>query len=212
MIRYQDASFRYVWKPPWMPSTWWERHSLLDELFVYQQAHSTEELSMLIAWAIDVFGKEKELGLVNRLDNATSGLLYFAKTTKNYDMYKHKQSVWEVVKHYLADVSGRVDNPMLICTPLMHHQHEADRMVARRWPQDDGKVRGKKHYVETYIEPMIYDTNLNITTLSIMIAQWMRHQIRVHCASIGAPLVWDSLYNKKNREGALHLWSVGLSF
>jgi 23S rRNA-/tRNA-specific pseudouridylate synthase len=91
----------------------------------------------------------------------------------------------------------------------MHHTHDDVRMVAIRIPKDDHKGRGEKHYVKTTIYPVTYDENKNETLCVVTIHQGMRHQIRVHAASVGYPVVGDVLYGNKE-EGELQLYSVGI--
>ena len=52
----------------------------------------------------DIFGKDGELGLLNRLDNETAGFLYFAKTTEAFDRYRHLQSEGKINKRYIAQI------------------------------------------------------------------------------------------------------------
>jgi 23S rRNA-/tRNA-specific pseudouridylate synthase len=51
------------------------------------------------------FTKEQEYGLLNRLDNATSGFLYFAKNKDFYDKFKKLQKEEKIEKVYYAKVT-----------------------------------------------------------------------------------------------------------
>jgi 23S rRNA-/tRNA-specific pseudouridylate synthase len=216
MVWYEDQYFWYVWKPHWLASSRGESFCLLDKLldgqstFLWNVSPRDTRLWELVAVWQKTFGKDGELGLVNRLDNDTAWLLYFAKSAVVFSRYKLLQQSWNVTKHYIADVLWRVDHNSLICTPLAHHRHLADRMVARRGPQDDGKIRWKKHWVETFLEPLLYNEAMNMTTVRLSIAAWIRHQIRVHCASLGNSLIGDRLYGKE-KDWSLSLWCVGMS-
>jgi len=53
---------------------------------------------------LEIFGVEGELGLVNRLDNDTAGLVYFAKSQKIFDDYTLAQREAKVYKWYVVDV------------------------------------------------------------------------------------------------------------
>ncbi len=77
IAHFSDEAFLYVWKPHGVPSTFGKTSSFLENIvsmdfFVEQKK----------AFAID-----EEYGLVNRLDNDTAGLLYFARTKSIYDRY-----------------------------------------------------------------------------------------------------------------------------
>ena len=140
IVWYEDYSFWYVWKPHRIPSSQGKSFSFLDVLKEYSSMYD-DGLSSLISRALWVFGENSELGMVNRLDNDTAGLLYFAKSESIFDEYKILQNKGRVVKYYMADLYGRIDSPKLICIPISHHQHLREKMVAWRGPQDDGKTR-----------------------------------------------------------------------
>jgi hypothetical protein len=53
---------------------------------------------------LNVFGKDQELGLLNRLDNETAGFLYFAKTQEAFDRYRQLQSEGKINKWYIAQI------------------------------------------------------------------------------------------------------------
>jgi 23S rRNA-/tRNA-specific pseudouridylate synthase len=216
MVWYEDQYFWYVWKPHGIASSWGESFCFLDTLLELKDAEAwnisseAKKLKVLISVGAELFGKERELWLVNRLDNDTAGLLYFAKSEKVFSDYKVLQKNNQVTKYYVANVLWRVEDVKLLCVPIFHHKHLSDRMVTRRGPQDDGKVRWKKHVVETYLEPLLYDAERNVTTVAIEIAVGVRHQIRVHCASVGLSIIGDSLYGKE-KAWDLCLWCVGMS-
>ena len=68
ITRYQDSSFFYFWKPLGIPSTFGKEKSFLDMLLDSHDKHIVEIFSYLK----DMFPKEQEYGLLNRLDNDTS--------------------------------------------------------------------------------------------------------------------------------------------
>jgi tRNA pseudouridine32 synthase/23S rRNA pseudouridine746 synthase/23S rRNA pseudouridine1911/1915/1917 synthase len=53
------------------------------------------------------------------------------------------------------------------------------------------------------------DETTGVSTLLVGIYKGVRHQIRVHLAWIGYPVMGDPLYGKENEAGKLRLWSVG---
>ena len=61
--------------------------------------------------------------------------------------------------------------------------------------------------VKTYFIPLYYDQERDMTTAYALISQGIRHQIRIHAAAIGYPLVGDTLY-KGIHDTDLHLRSV----
>ncbi len=93
---------------------------------------------------------------MNRLDNATSGLLYFAKSPKIKEDYKTLQQLGKLKKTYLAEVYGDVrywteKNGFIIDFPLAHHKFEKDRMVAITSDHLLKKCESKLHQVQTKI-------------------------------------------------------------
>lgn len=93
--------------------------------------------------------------------------------------------------------------------PIMHHKHKQDRMIFVRSPKDELKGRSKVHHSSTIVKVLHTDPKTDVSTLLVGIYKGVRHQIRVHLAGIGYPVVGDSLYGKSQNRGNLCLWSVG---
>ena len=159
------------------------------------------------------FWENKEYWLLNRLDNDTWGLLYFAKNPVIYDNYKIKQKQDLITKFYIAQVNGnpffKTDNSeMTVDYPIMHHKFSEDRMIYISKPWDIIKWNWKQHLVSTKISLLDFDSSQNTTTLLVSISKWIRHQIRVHLSSIWCAIIWENVYSKNKSEDFLHLWSV----
>ncbi len=93
-----------------------------------------------------------------------------------------------------------------INTPIMHSKFHPEKMIAIHSPRDIRSWRGKEHHVSTQIDILQYDKKNNITTILATITKGIRHQIRVHLASQGTPILGDNLYGIAT--GNLHLWSI----
>lgn len=198
---YADNHLLYIWKPHGIPTTFGKEKSLLDYL----------EEGNFISPCIDIFGKEKEFWLLNRLDNETAGIVFFAKSLETYNLYKQLQSEHKVHKTYIADVEGNfLHGTYTIDYPIAHHAYAHDRMVVITPQTKPWITRGKEHAVTTEIKKLYYDPENNLSTLQITITKGIRHQIRAHLASIGCPIIGDSLYGNKKNADTLHLWSVGI--
>jgi len=164
----------------------------------------------LIDHQMQEFGKDEELWLLNRLDNETAGFLYFAKNKKAYERYRKVQSEWKVHKWYIAQVKGKLNESAFeITMPIMHHKYKEDRMIFIHSPKDEQKGRSKLHKPSTIVKVLHHDQATNITTLLVGIYKGVRHQIRVHLAGIGYPVIGDTLYGSDKDRGNLCLWSVG---
>ena len=73
--------------------------------------------------------------------------------------------------------------------PIMHHKHKEDRMIFIRNPKDELKGRSKIHQTSTIVKVLHTDKKTDISTLLVGIYKGVRHQIRVHLAGIGYPVV-----------------------
>ena len=177
-----------------------------------------EKKHIVIQSLLKEFTQEDEYGLLNRLDNSTTGLLYFAKNKDIKKEYKELQKEWRVNKYYIAEVYWDIryrirDNWNVIEYPIAHHKFSKDRMVVVLPNTDSRKIDTRLHRVKTKILECFYDEDKQITTLTIIIQKWIRHQIRSHLSSIWYPIVWDEIYWKKKdpRKWNLQLFSIWLS-
>ncbi len=184
-----------------------------EHLFPYidlPEFNQIEVKKPFIDHQIKEFWKEDELGLLNRLDNETAGFLYFAKNKKAYEKYRKLQSEGKVHKRYVAQVKGKLNESAFeIAVPIMHHKYKEDRMVFVRSPKDEQKGRSKVHKPSTIVKVIQYDPTKDVSTLLVGIYKGVRHQIRVHLAGVGYPVIGDTLYGEDKTRGNLCLWSVG---
>jgi len=174
---------------------------------------NSKQQDSIIQDLINIFWKDLEFWLLNRLDNDTWGLLYFAKSTEIRDNYKLKQQQNLLKKFYIAQVNG---NPFFksncdkinIDYPIMHHKFSEDRMLAILNPSDTNKWDWKQHLVSSKVFLLNFDKEQNTSTLLVSISKWIRHQIRVHLSSIWCPIIWENIYSNNKSNDFLHLWSI----
>ncbi|WP_020472192.1 RluA family pseudouridine synthase [Zavarzinella formosa] len=138
--------------------------------------------------------------VVHRLDRDTSGLLVFARSPEAQETL---QDNWEeVTKTYLAITEG-TPNPAegLIDT----HLAETRDLRMRISPQSEGTKRAITAY-------KVISTYEKYALLEVELRTGRKHQIRVHLASRGHPVIGDQVYGAKtnpaNRLG-LHAWKLG---
>lgn len=207
---YEDSFFYYFWKPHGIPSTFWKEKCFLDFL----SESSDQYIKSVLSYLDNMFGKEQEYWLLNRLDNDTAWLLYFAKTPLVKEKYKKAQSEWRISKYYVADVYWNfVQNSLKVLYPIWHHKFSKDRMVVFLGAKQTGKIDKKKiHQVDTDVEKLYFDESRNVTTLLVTISKWIRHQIRAHLSSIWFPIVWEKIYIKKAWSEKLQLFCIWMKF
>lgn len=123
--------------------------------------------------------------LVHRLDLETSGLMIAAKDETTFQKLRAIWNSPNVVKKYTALVLGKTPPSGKISTPIAHHPRKKKKMV----------VGGKKaRPAETLFKTLEYSGEYSL--IEVQITTGVRHQIRVHLASIGHPVAGDKIYNK----------------
>lgn len=127
-------------------------------------------------------------GIVHRLDRETSGVVVIARTQAFFEYFKKLLQRREIVKTYVALVDGEVGKPARIERPIGLKPGTVRRSVSAK------NMKMVKEAV-TDILPM---RSLGAYTLVEVRPKTGRtHQIRVHLASIGCPVVGDVLYGRK---------------
>ena len=136
-------------------------------------------------------GGEIRPGIVHRLDKDTSGLLIIAKNDKAHINMSEQIKNREVKKIYIALVRGVVaENEATINMPIGRSNKDRKKMAVRK----DGK--------EAITHFKVLRRYSQYTLLKVKIDTGRTHQIRVHLAEIGHPIVGDMVYsNGKNKFG-----------
>jgi 23S rRNA pseudouridine1911/1915/1917 synthase len=124
-------------------------------------------------------------GLVHRLDTGTSGLQIAARTPEVFALCRTAFHAGEVTKRYLAIVAGVPPPRLVVDTPLAHDPRDRRRMTAatpgaRAWPARTEIVRCTVAGERTLVEATIHTG--------------VMHQVRVHLALGGYPVLGDGLY------------------
>lgn len=130
-------------------------------------------------------GQEHRPGIVHRLDADTSGLLVVAKTNECYEAFIELFTTHDVDRQYVTLIWGRLNTKAgIIDAPIGRSLSRATKMSVR----DDGKF-ARTHYSEK-----MYFEKSDATLMDVSLETGRTHQIRVHFAAIGHPIVGDKTY------------------
>lgn len=147
---------------------------------IVQRAYDPDEL-VLLDLAREHAG---HLFLMQRLDRGTSGVIFFSKQAEINAKLTRQFEKRIIRKHYIALSEGELAERQTIDAPL-----------ARIGPISFG-VRDNGKRAVTTVEPV--HASRRGSLLSIRLHTGRTHQIRVHLAAIGHPLVGDWLYGMRN--------------
>ena len=139
--------------------------------------------------------------VVHRLDRDTSGLLLFARTAAARDTL---QAAWDAVtKTYLAVVAGTPTPAEGVVDNYLTEGRDL-RVRAGRDPSRPGAKRAVTRY-------RVVRPGGRFTLIEVGLETGRKHQIRVHLAGLGCPVIGDAMYGSKadpaGRLG-LHAWRL----
>lgn len=126
-------------------------------------------------------------GIVHRIDKDTSGLLVIAKTNEAH-LHLSKQ---------LADHTMTREYHTIVYGTFKDHDGFVDKPIGRN-PSDRKKMAiTDKHSKTAYTSYKVIERYKGYTHLALRLKTGRTHQIRVHMASIGHPVVGDAVYGPK---------------
>ena len=126
-------------------------------------------------------------GLVHRLDKDTSGLLVVARTLEAHTALVAALAARQIHREYLAVCSGVMTGGGEVDQPIGRHRTQRTRMAVRA----DGRSALTRYRVAQRFRAH--------TLAQVELATGRTHQIRVHLAHIGFPVVGDPVYGGRRR-------------
>lgn len=186
-IIYQDESVVVLDKPAGMvvhPGAGHSGGTLVNALL-----HHVKDLSGI--------GGELRPGIVHRLDRGTSGVMVVAKNDRAHQELSRQFAEREVDKEYIALVWGLVQAGKRIDAAIGRDPSQRQKMStrARRARSAVTRVTAARHFK-------------GASLLRVAIATGRTHQIRVHLAAIGHPIVGDPTYGGLRRRVPANLRAV----
>ena len=140
-------------------------------------------------------GGEERPGLVHRLDKETSGLILLAKNERAHRWLQDQFRLRTVEKTYLALVDGAPP------TPTGRVEAAIGRDPSQRKKMATLPMGKGREAVSEYKTRESFD---GYTLLEFHPLTGRTHQIRLHCAFIGCPIVGDIIYGRKKPTLELH--------
>ncbi|NBU55260.1 MAG: RluA family pseudouridine synthase [Acidimicrobiia bacterium] len=130
-------------------------------------------------------GDPERPGIVHRLDVGTSGLLVVARTNEAYHSLVEQLSEHDVERRYIALAWGHFDAPSgTIDAPIGRDPRDPLRMAV--------VPTGKEARTHYHVERTLSDPDASLVICELETGR--THQIRVHLAAVGHPVVGDATY------------------
>ena len=177
-IVFEDDNIVIVNKDAWInthPVPWrkWRTWTLVNALLYHVKD---------LAW----IGGVERPWIVHRLDKDTSGLLMIAKNDKMMQYLQKLIKDRVVRKEYIAIVNGVLkDKKVKIESYIWRHPTQKIKMTVRNPINPKLAITHWK---------LIWIIDNKYSVVKVLLETWRTHQIRVHFASIGHPIIWDKVY------------------
>jgi len=136
-------------------------------------------------------------GLVNRLDIDTSGLVLASRTEKAWKALREIMVSSEMTKGYTSLCEGTVASPRTLDWYLVNDSRDRRKVHACETEIEAQRLGARP--AQTRVVSALF--HLGFSTAHLEVRSAFRHQIRVHMAMAGHPLLGDTLYGGRSVEG-----------
>lgn len=163
--------------------------------------HYTDSLANGVKYYFDSIHLNKKIRPVNRLDKDTSGLVVFAKNEYIQENLIKQMKTNDFNKEYIAVLNGKLpEQEGIINLPISRKE---ESIIEREVNFEKGQE------AITYYKVLFEEGDLSLVKFKLKTGR--THQIRVHSKYMNAPILGDTLYDKKsnliNRQ-ALHAFKI----
>ncbi len=190
-IIYEDENILALNKPPFMPTH--PSHNHHDDTLANGVAYMYAERNTPFVFRP-----------IGRLDRNTSGIVILAKNMHSAGHFTRERQNNTLKKSYIAILDGEIqDDEGIIDVPL---KRQADSIIIRTvcGADDEGAMSAQTQWKCLY-------RGHGISLVSVYPKTGRTHQIRVHFAHLGFPILGDDLYGKESEyinRHALHAYSL----
>jgi len=190
-----------------LPIVWEDGHLLVVNKPAGMTAHAsnlvpdTPTVAGALAWSR---GTDFLFHAVNRLDKGTTGLMVIAKSGYVHDLLRKSLHTKDFCREYRAVCIGR---PVPICGTINAPIGRDETSLVARMIRPDG-APAVSHY-------KVLESNPSFSLLKLVPETGRTHQLRLHMAHLGCPLVGDWLYGTEDHSlisrPALHSYGLRLT-
>ncbi len=180
-VLYEHPDFLIIYKPA--------------GILVHEVGSKKNEIT-LVDWLLHKFkdlaqvGASERPGIVHRLDMLTSGLMIIPRNNFTHTLFGNMLKNRQIKKTYLAVVQGHPDESGTIEYGILRHPSGYKMTYSKKY--NSNAREALTHYkVLKYLK--------DATLVEVHPITGRTHQIRVHFAAIGHPIIGDILYGKKSK-------------
>jgi 23S rRNA pseudouridine1911/1915/1917 synthase len=154
------------------------------------KGHVSGTIANAVQRYMEMSGQSFKIRFVNRLDMGTSGVLLVGKSSLAQSDFVSQAAAGRVSKEYLAIVTGRTEEHGVIDAPI--------DLEGEGSPKRTVKEDGYPSRTEYFLEKVVKIGGTEYSLLRLILHTGRTHQIRVHLAYIGHPVLSDPLYGEPN--------------